>query len=153
MKKKKVEFPLAYEVRIQYVRPVLDSMYRIRCSAESHELIMKYIGDLSLDYKEYVWILTLSRSNRVLGISLISTGSVFGTIVSISEIAQLSLLRNASAVVLIHNHPSGNLVFSEPDKRLTQQIRMALKLFEILLLDHLVITTEGYVSMADEGLM
>jgi DNA repair protein RadC len=89
----------------------------------------------------------------VLGISLISTGSVFGTIVSISEIAQLSLLRNASAVVLIHNHPSGNLVFSEPDKRLTQQIRMALKLFEILLLDHLVITTEGYVSMADEGLM
>jgi DNA repair protein RadC len=153
MKKKQVVLPLPYEVRIQYIRPAFKEMASVTCSHEAYTTITKYIGDLSLDYKEYFWLMTLAHSNRLLGISLISIGSVSGTVVSVAEILQTAVLSHASTVVLVHNHPSGNLAFSKSDERITRQVELALGYLDILLLDHLVISSEGYISMGDEGII
>jgi DNA repair protein RadC len=60
---------------------------------------------------------------------------------------------NASAVVLMHNHPSGNATPSDQDIKITGQIKQALNLFDIKLVDHIILTLESYTSMAEEGLM
>jgi DNA repair protein RadC len=153
MKRNKVEFPLPHEVRIQYVRPVYSEQILIRHSLNTYETIIRFIENGSLDYKEFFWVMTLSRANRVLGISHLSTGTVSHTTISVQEVLQLAFMSHASAVILIHNHPSGNLEFSETDKRLTRQVQKALKLINVKIMDHLLLTSEGYSSMTDEGLL
>lgn len=153
MKSKRAEFPLPYEVRIQYVRPLFKDMVHVNSSYSAYKTIQSFIKDLNLDYKEHSWVMLLARSNRLLGISHISTGSVSGTVVSVTEILQLAILSHACGVILVHNHPSGCLEFSEVDLRLSLGLQEAMKHLDVKLLDHLVITSEYYVSMADEGIL
>lgn len=153
MKTKRAEFPLPYEVRIQYVRPLFKDMAHVNSSYSAYTTIQTFIRDAQLDHKEHSWVMLLARSNRLLGISHISMGSVSGTVVSTTEILQLAILSHASGIILIHNHPSGSLKFSDADLKLSRGIQEALKHIEIQLIDHLVITSEGYVSMTDEGLI
>lgn len=153
MKDKKAELPLPQEVRIEYVRPIFSEQMHVSSILEAERIIRKFIGTTGLDFKEFFWVMVLTRANRLLGISHISTGSVKGTVVSATEILQLAILSNASGVILVHNHPSGSLQFSKADIRLTKKLRKALKYLEISLLDHIVITTESYSSMANESLL
>jgi len=153
MKSKRAEFPLPYEVRIQYVRPLFKDMVHIKSSYSAYETIQSFIKGSNLDYKEHSWVMLLTRSNRLLGISHISMGSVSGTVVSTMELLQLAILSHSSGIILIHNHPSGCLKFSDADLKLSHGIQEAMKHIEIQLVDHLVITSEYYVSMADEGLL
>lgn len=153
MKSKRAEFPLPYEVRIQYVRPLFKDMVHVNSSYSAYETMLSFIKTLNLDYKEHSWVMLLARSNRLLGISHISMGSVSGTVVSTTEILQLAILSHSSGIILIHNHPSGSLKFSDADLKLSHGIQEALKHIDVKLLDHLVITSEYYVSMADEGIL
>ncbi|MDX9883101.1 MAG: JAB domain-containing protein [Prolixibacteraceae bacterium] len=107
----------------------------------------------SLSYREYFYILCLSRSNKALGYSQISMGGISGTVTDVRIIMQTALKSNASAIILAHNHPSGNLQPSESDKKVTGKIKEAGQLLEITVLDHLILTSETYLSFADEGLM
>mgnify|MGYP000619166385 FL=1 len=106
-----------------------------------------------IDYKEFFWVLLLTNANQVLGVSEISVGSTTGVSVNIKEIYQLALLSNASAVIVAHNHPSGKLTPSTADKNITEKLQKALKLLDIILLDHLILTSEGFVSFSDSGWM
>jgi len=72
--------------------------------------------------------------------------------VDLRIILVVALKCNASSIVLIHNHPSGNLQPSEQDKAITKKLREASKLLDLLLLDHLIISREGYYSFADNGI-
>lgn len=99
------------------------------------------------------WILLLNNANQVLGFSETGIGTVKSVDVNFTEICQLAILSNAVGVVVSHNHPSGKLFPSSQDLKLTKRIQKGLDLFNIKLLDHLIITTESYYSFSDNFLL
>jgi len=98
-------------------------------------------------------VLLLNRANKAIGEYEVSTGSSTGTIADPKLSFAAAIKTNATGIVLAHNHPSGNLNPSEADISLIKKIRDAGKMLEISVLDHLIITSEGYYSFADEGLL
>ena len=106
-----------------------------------------------IDYFESFAILLLSRSSRILGLRWVSTGGIHGTVCDPKIIFQAALKSNASAIILLHNHPSGMLSPSDADIRLTRKIKEAGTILDIQVLDHIILTSESYYSMADEGII
>jgi DNA repair protein RadC len=98
-------------------------------------------------------ILLLDRSNRVLGQTLISSGGTAGTVVDPKLVFVTALKTKSAALIIAHNHPSGNLQPSEADLRMTRQLKQAGCWLELPILDHLIITEDSYYSMADEGVL
>ncbi|QTE21062.1 JAB domain-containing protein [Polaribacter cellanae] len=141
------------EVEIHYKRPLFSKMKSIASAQDVDNLLRTYIDTNVIDVKEFFYVVLLSRSNKVLGISTIGCGSVSGVIVNLKEIFQLTLLSHASQIVVAHNHPSGKLTPSENDKQLTEKLKQGLSLFDVKLLDHLILTSEAYLSFADEGML
>ncbi len=94
----------------------------------------------------------LNRANLVIKKELISRGGVAGTVVDTKIIFKTAIGNHASSIIVCHNHPSGNLKPSEADIKITKNIKEAGKIMEIPLLDHLIITDNGFYSFADEGL-
>jgi len=117
-------------------------------------LLAKEHWDLDrLDLVEQFKVMLLNRANRVLGIIEISTGGMSGTLADPKVIFVAALKAAASSIILIHNHPSGNLKPSQADLSLTKKLKTGGEILEVAVLDHLIITSEGYLSMADEGMM
>ncbi|MGV8094914.1 MAG: RadC family protein [Mangrovibacterium sp.] len=139
----------------------IEISYKPKCKAselpvaDSSENAYRCLKDIfpSLDYREYFYILCLNRSNKVLGYCQISVGGISGTLIDVRLIMQTALKSNASAIILAHNHPSGNLNPSDADKKVTWKIKGAGRLLDIDVLDHLILTSETYFSFADEGLI
>jgi DNA repair protein RadC len=103
------------------------------------------------DHVEYFYILLLNRQNKVLGNYLVSKGGFTGTLVDVRVIFQVALKTCATSIVAIHNHPSGSTFPSDADKSITQKIKDAGKIVDIQFLDHVIISSESYYSMADNG--
>ena len=143
----------ANEIEIHYKRPLFKTMKHIRSAEDVDKLIRTFIDAKRIDYKEFFWVMLLNRANRVLGISETAIGTSSHVTVDVKEICQLALLASSNAVVVIHNHPSGRLKPSESDTKITETIKKALAYFDILLLDHLIITSENYFSFADENIL
>lgn len=95
----------------------------------------------------------LNRAQKVLGICEISQGGSSGTVADPKIIFALALKANASGIIVSHNHPSGNLRPSQADIDLTKKLKEGGKFLELQLLDHVIVTSEGYYSFADEGLV
>jgi DNA repair protein RadC len=91
---------------------------------------------------EEVKLILLNRANRVLGITTVSRGGMSGSIIDTRVILQYAIKANASAVILAHNHPSGNLEASDADVSITKRVREALEMMEIKLLDHLILNKD-----------
>lgn len=106
-----------------------------------------------LEYKEEFYILLLTRANKVRGYHKVSEGGSSGTLVDPKMIFSVALKSNSCAVILAHNHPSGNTRPSQSDLDLTQKLKEGGKLLEISVLDHIIITSDDYYSFADEGVM
>lgn len=151
MKTKKEE-QIVHEVVIHYKRPVLKSMKKVCKSEEAQEAFRSFANTEMLDLKEFFWVMFLTPFNSVLAITELSKGGTMGTVVNIKEILQLAIKLNCTNIIICHNHPSGNLSFSETDIRLTKKIKEALDAFDMTLLDHIIITSEGYASYSDEGI-
>lgn len=141
------------EIEIHYKRPLYASMKHISRADDAEQVLREFSDANRIDLKEYFWVLLLSYSNRLLGISLISIGTTNGVMVGIKEIFQLSLLTNASNVIIAHNHPSGILKPSSKDIEVTKKIKHGLSLLDVNLLDHIVVTSEGFTSFANEDLL
>jgi DNA repair protein RadC len=107
----------------------------------------------TIELKERFKILLLNRANRVLGIYEVSSGGMAGTVVDPKLIFGIALKAGASYLVLSHNHPSGNLKPSTEDINITKKLEAAGKLLDLLIIDHIIITSSGYLSFQDEGLM
>lgn len=122
----------------------------INNSKIGYELLAPSIADLS---HEEFWVVLLNRKHEVMRYKSVSSGGISGTVADPRLIFSWAVTENASAIILAHNHPSGNLQPSEADKRLTQQLRKAGEVLEILVADHLIITDRGYYSFADNGLL
>lgn len=124
---------------------------KIAGSRDVFDLVLPIWDDL--EYRESFMVLLLNRGNRVLGISLVSVGGISGTVADPKVIFQHALKANACSVILMHNHPSGNLQPSEADIRLTRKLKEAGLVLDLPVLDHVIVGPDGYYSFADEGLM
>ncbi len=137
--------------------PELQRRYLIARSAPETRLVdSASFGSYLLPYfygtkDEIVYLLTLDAAGKVLSCRLIGRGSVNSANVPMRRLVQEVLNTNASAIVLAHNHPSGIALPSQEDIDLTLRLREALDVMDILLLDHLVIADDDYVSMNDSG--
>ena len=109
--------------------------------------IAPFISDLN---HEEFWVLYLNRSNIVLKKCRMSSGGISGTVVDQKIILKKALLCLASSIILVHNHPSGNINPSIQDKKVTKKMKLACELLEINLLDHIIIAGNSYYSFADE---
>lgn len=101
---------------------------------------------------EKVWLMLLTRQNRIISIQEIGKGGMTGCVVDVKLILKEAISTHRCAnVVLIHNHPSGSTNPSQADLKLTQKVNSALELADLKLLDHIIATEKGYYSFADEG--
>lgn len=141
------------EVQLSYKTKVKPSERQKVTSSESAKDIFMPFFDEDIEYIEKFCVMFLNRNNKVLGIQLLSIGGTSGTYVDPKIILQGAILSNSSAIILCHNHPSGNTRPSEADITITKKIKQGAELFDISVLDHIILTTEGYLSMADEGII
>ncbi len=137
----------AAEVKLTYESKVKASeRYQIKNAEDAAELLFKVWDMTTIEHVEEVKIILLNRANRVLGIATISKGGMNGSVIDTRVILQYAIKANATAVILAHNHPSGNLNASDADITITNKIREALKLVEIQLLDHIIINKDEEYS-------
>jgi DNA repair protein RadC len=116
--------------------------------------IAAYIKSLLRDLENEVFgVVYLNQANRIKHDEVISIGGLTGTIADPRIIFKKALAADATSLILFHNHPSGNLQPSKADKELTQKIKQAGTLFDIRILDHIIVSEYGYFSFADEGLI
>jgi DNA repair protein RadC len=122
---------------------------KITSSKAVFEILQPIIGELP---HEEFWVLYLNNSNKVIYKSQLSKGGITGTVVDIRLIFKMAFEQNATALILSHNHPSGKLIASDADLKITKRIKEAGQTLEIQVLDHIIITENGYLSFQDEGI-
>lgn len=119
----------------------------------SHELA-GYLQSTLKDHPYEVFaVVFLNRANKIQHFEIISRGGITGTVADPRVILKKAIETGATSIVLSHNHPSGSLVPSTADEEITRKIKMAAGYFDIRVLDHIIVSEEGYYSFADEGLM
>jgi DNA repair protein RadC len=125
-----------------------------KLTVKSSKEIATYIQSLLRDLQNEVFgVVFLNQANRIKHYEVISVGGITGTIADPRIIFRKALAEDAVALILFHNHPSGNLQPSRADEELTAKIIQAAKLFDIRILDHIIVSEEGYFSFADEGMI
>jgi DNA repair protein RadC len=122
---------------------------KITSSKMVFEIMQPIIGELP---HEEFWILYLNNSNKVIHKAQLSKGGITGTVVDIRLIFRIAFEQNAVSIILTHNHPSGKLLASDADIQITKKIKEASKYLDISILDHIIITENGFYSFNDEGI-
>ncbi len=141
------------EIQVNYNPKIKASdMVKVITSKDAYECF-KHIWSDKINYVEESIMLLLNRANKVLGWVKLSSGGITGTVIDQRMVLQIALKTNACSIILSHNLPSGNLKPSDTDIKLTKSIKEGGSIMEIALLDHLIITDEGYYSFADEGMI
>lgn len=125
----------------------------IKMSKDSYEILLKVWDQNRIEFQEEFKVLLLNRANRVIGVYEVSMGGMTGTIADPRLILAAAIKSLSVSIILCHNHPSGSLRPSRADEELTQKIKEAARYHDIKVLDHIIITNEGYYSFADEGLI
>ena len=149
---KTTEFTMP-EITISYKDNVKASeRIKILSSQTSYSYLKPFYSEC-MEHHEESYVMFLNRANKALGVSLISKGGMAETVMDVKIILQTALKVHASGIILSHNHPSGNLRPSEPDKQITSKIKEACKVLDLHLLYHIILTEESYYSFADEGLL
>ncbi len=123
---------------------------KISCPKDIYDYLRPDLADLS---HEEFWILLLNRGHFVISKQCISKGGQSSTIVDPKIIFKIAIEQNAAAIILVHNHPSGNLKPSKADLSITKKLIEAGALLELPVLDHLIVTDQSFLSLADEGLI
>jgi len=142
------------EIEISY-RPAfqLAELPEINSSREAYEVLMDRWDDGRLELVEEFKVILLNRRGRVLGVVNISQGGFSGTVADPKVIFAVALKACASAIILAHNHPSGELLPSDADLALTRKLKAGGDILEISVHDHLIVSRYGYYSFVDEGMM
>ncbi len=125
-----------------------------KTSVKNSGEIAAYLQAVLKDYTHEVFaVVFLNRANKIISFEIISSGGITGTVADPRMILKKALEHQACAIVLSHNHPSGNLHPSRADEDITQKIKQAAGFLDIKVLDHIIVSDEGYYSFADEGLL
>ena len=140
------------EIQVSYIPNLLTDL-SILNSQKTFELMLNDWEQNTLQMQEEVKILLLNRSNKVLGIYSLAKGGITSCVVDVRIILSVALKTLATGIILVHNHPSGNLKPSQDDVNITKKLKESCKLLDITLLDHLIVTKDDFYSFADEGLI
>lgn len=123
---------------------------KITSSLNAYNILLNTWSINTIELQEEFKIILLNNSNEVLGIYPMSKGGITGCVVDVRLVFAVALKCNATAIILAHNHPSGKLKPSQADLNITQKIKSGAIILDISLVDHLIITKNGYYSLADE---
>ena len=123
---------------------------QIVSSASVFELMQPIIGELQ---HEEFWVIYLNNSNKIILQLQLSKGGITGTLVDVRLVLKNALEVGATALILVHNHPSGTTSPSETDKQITNKLKIAAQSLDIKVLDHLIVTEKAYFSFADENML
>ena len=140
------EVKLAYRHKVPY-----RERKRVNDSVVAYCILKETYPDEQIDHKEIFKALYLNRANHAVGCLTISEGGISGAVADIRLIFQGAVLLNATSLILTHNHPSGTLQPSRQDISLTKKTMEAGRIMGIDIVDHLILTREGYYSLKDNG--
>ena len=141
-------------IELSYISHVKPSKRPVITNSDgAYRLLYQSWDKKKINMQEQFKVLLLNQSNKVLGIYELSTGGVTSTIADPRLIFAAAIKANACAIILAHNHPSGQLSASKADELLTRKIKQAGNLLDIKVFDHIVVTSDGYFSFADHGLL
>jgi DNA repair protein RadC len=140
------------EISIQYKREIIHKE-PMRLALDVYEWVRPRWNEELINLQEQSMALFFNNASQLISYRLISTGNIRGTIIDVQLVVCLALLTMASKVILVHNHPSGKLEASKQDIKITQQVKAALELIDVLLLDHLIITGNCYMFMRGHGIV
>ena len=142
------------EIQLSY-KPAMKASERPKIASprEAVEILRTHWDEGKIELLEQFKLLLTNRANKVLGLFNVSSGGISGVEVDPRLVFVAALKAGASGMILAHNHPSGNLEPSQPDRDLTKKMSQGCKLLDIVVLDHVILTAEGYFSFADEGIL
>jgi DNA repair protein RadC len=141
------------EMKLTY-KAVNKTVNTIGKSTDIYNVLSDRIFDVdTIELQESFYAIYLNRNNQILGFICISQGGTTSTVVDIKRVVAPAILSNSSSVIIAHNHPSGNKKPSTQDKELTKKVKKALNLFDISLIDHIIVTSCNYYSFADENII
>jgi DNA repair protein RadC len=142
------------EIQVKMKGAKNSELKTLTTSEDTYEVLKLCFNNYKINWIEEVVMLCLNKSNKVIGFYKLSTGGVSQSVVDPKIVFTVALnVPGTCAIILAHNHPSGNLKPSEQDLSITNKIKEAGKLIDIKLLDHLILTDESYTSFTDEGLI
>ncbi len=139
------------EIKLRFNKSRFD-LGKISKSDDAVEVLKKILGR-RIETQEFMTAIFLDRSNNAIGFYRHTVGTVNASLVDLKMITGLASKLLASGIIMCHNHPSGNLKPSDADTRITGKLRDALKLLDITLLDHIIITRDGHTSLAEQGIL
>jgi DNA repair protein RadC len=142
------EVELIYKSRVKPSQRPL-----IKCAADYQRILRNYYNENTIELQEQFLVLYLNNAHRALGIYKASAGGITGTVADPRLILVTALRLCACSLVLSHCHPSGNLTPSQADIRLTNKIKQAASFIDVAVIDHVIISSEGYLSFSDQGLL
>ena len=143
------------EIAISYSGSIKTKLLpKVSSSLDAANLLYKHWDKQNIELYESFKMLLLNNSNKVKGIYTLSKGGITGTLVDVRIVFAVVLKSVTTSIILAHNHPSGTLKPSQPDKMLTEKIKKAGELFDIKILDHIILSPDGeYFSFADDGIL
>jgi DNA repair protein RadC len=137
-----------FELARRLAAEIPEDEFTIRTSDTVARMMTPFLRDLP---HEECWVIYLNRASRLIGKEKVSVGGMGSTIVDIKIIVKKAVERLASSIILVHNHPSGNPLPSDQDRRQTEALKQAAAVFDIALVDHIIIGKKKYFSFSDEN--
>jgi DNA repair protein RadC len=144
-----VQIKAAFELGRRLLLSAPDERPQIRTPTDAANILM---AEMALLEQEQLRVLLLDTRNRVLAVTTVYTGSLNTTLVRVSELFREAVRRNAAAIIVAHNHPSGDPTPSPEDVGVTREVIQAGQLLDIEVLDHLIIGHQNFVSLKERGL-
>lgn len=138
------------EVQLKYKKARVEKEIGIRSSRDAYNLLKDLIGEY-IHHQEVFCAMYLNKANKVMWTEVINVGAQSSCTIDRKAIVKRALMGGCAAMIVAHNHPSGNKVPSQNDRRATKDIKQGLDYFDISLLDHIIVCDKDYYSFADEG--
>lgn len=139
------------ELTVTYKGKKKSDIESIRTSQDIYQILLMLYNKGSINWTEEAILLCLNRANKIIGYYRLSSGGITGAIMDTRVIFTTALnCAGTTSIIISHNHPSGNLSPSSADELITKKVKAAGDIIDIQLLDHIIVTDEGYYSFADE---
>ncbi|MFC3160918.1 RadC-like JAB domain-containing protein [Chryseobacterium arachidis] len=140
------------EIQVSY-KPNKVASTKITTSFDAVQIIRKFWNEETIEMQEEVKVILLNNSNSVLGIYNLSKGGITSSLVDVRLVLSVALKCLSPGIILVHNHPSGNLKPSSADLDIVKKLKESCKIMDINLFDSIIITKESFMSFADNGLL
>lgn len=142
------------KIKLSFKKKVApDKLFHIVSIIDAYEAFKQVFNADTFNWTEEMIMLCLNQANKVVGFYKVSSGGRTSTIIDNRIIFSVAINCAATKIIIAHNHPSGNLKPSAADLKVTEKLKQACEIMEISLIDHLIVSEEGFYSFATEGLL